>query len=175
MFAWLANPPSQIDTSSTEREASDITYANTKIGEIFIGLSTVETLETRNQYLLFAVSSCLILLLLFVVFRYQTIKTFLMKNINLKRSDPATDSILKGSLIHCPLCGTQKPFSEKLFKHSNLDRLLTIVASKQGPKAGDDTDAKKIGWHELAKSENLSWFRRQIILRCTEIINKLAA
>jgi len=155
--------------------SSDVTYGGTKIGEIFIGLSTTKTLNTRNQYLFIAVSSCLVLLYLLIVFRYETIRTFLVKYINDKRSKPVMDSISKGSPVHCPLCGTQKPFSDKLFNRSNPDRFFTIRATKHGPNAGDVADSKRIDLLELAKKEDLSWIRRRIILRCTEIINKLVA
>ena len=46
--------------------ASDVNYAGTKIGEILIGLSTSETADPKNQYLIIAVTSFLVLLLLFM-------------------------------------------------------------------------------------------------------------
>ena len=155
--------------------ASDITYAGTKIGEIFIGLSTAETLTAKNQFIVIAVTSCLILLFLIMVFRYQTIREFLVKYLNFNRSTPAMESIIKKPLITCPLCGTQKLLTNKLFKPSPLDNFLTYKASKQGSKAGNFVDSQRIDIHELAKKEDLSWIRRQIILRCTEIIKILAA
>ena len=88
---------------------SDITYAGTKIGEIFIGLSTPEMFQTRKLFLLIAVASCLILLILVAVFRYDTIKEFMAKYIDVKRSAVPTSADVNDTLINCPLCGTQKP------------------------------------------------------------------
>jgi hypothetical protein len=153
---------------------SDVTYAGTKIGEIFIGLSTPETFQTRKQFIFIATSSCLILLFLVAVFRYQTIKAFMMKYLNFNRSNAAMNTTLNGSLISCPLCGTQKPFSSKLFNQSSIDKFLAIGDSKLESNPGDIADSKRIDSQELQKKEDLSWIRRQIILRCTEIINKLA-
>ena len=153
---------------------SDVTYAGTKIGEIFIGLSTPETFQTRKQFIFIATSSCLILLFLVAVFRYQTIKAFMMKYLNFNRSNAAMNTTLNGSLISCPLCGTQQPLSRKLFKQSRLDKFLTTGDSKLESNPGDIADSKRIDSQELQKKEDLSWIRRQIILRCTEIINKLA-
>ena len=155
--------------------ASDITYAGTKIGEIFIGLSTSETSRIRRLFIVIAVSSSLALLVLILVFRCRSIGASLMKAVNFNRSNSAMDSDLKDSLVTCPLCGTHKPISDKVFHHSNLDRFLTLGNSQDGPNAANVAHGKRITIDDLAKKENLSWMRRQIIERCTEIIKKLAA
>jgi len=155
--------------------ASDVTYAGTKIGEIFIGLSTGETFRTRSLFLIIAVSSCLALLVLILVFRYRSISASVMKAVNFNRSNSAIDPDLKGSLVTCPLCGTHKPLSDKVFQHSNLDRFLTLGNSQDGPNAANVAHDKRIDIEDLAKKEDLSWMRRQIIQRCTEIIKTLAA
>jgi hypothetical protein len=155
--------------------ASDITYAGTKIGEIFIGMSTSETFRTRSLFIIIAVSSCLALLVLILVFCYRSIGASLMKAVNFYRSNSAIDPDLKDSLVTCPLCGTHKPLSDKVFQHSNLDRFLTLGNSQDGPNAANVAQGKIINLEDLAKKEDLSWMRRQIIRRCTEIITNLAA
>ena len=155
--------------------ASDVTYAGTKIGEIFIGLSTPETIQTRKQFLFIAVFSCLILLFLVAAFRYQTIKTFLLKYLNLNPSSAASDPAIQKTPIICPLGGTQHPFSSKLFNQSGVDKFLTSGHSKQISNPGGIADAKRPDLSEPAGKEDPSRIRRQIILRCTEIIKKLTA
>lgn len=156
---------------------SDVTYAGTKIGEIFLGLATPKAVEIRKQFIFIAVLSCLILLFLLVVFRYQPIKTFLLKYLNLNQSRTATDPVSQKTPIICPLCGTQKPLSDKLFDQSGLDKFLTRGRSKRisNPGGGGIADSKRPDFPELAAKENPSRIRRQIILRCTEIIKKLTA
>lgn len=154
--------------------ASDVTYAGTKIGEIFIGLSTTHTLKTRNQFIILAISSCLVFVFLVTLFGYQSIRAFFVKYLNYKRSNAAMDSTLKRSLITCPLCGTLKPFSDNVFNKSNLDKILPTGATGHNANTGGAADLKRIDLHQLAKKENLSWIKRQIILRCTEIIKNLA-
>jgi predicted secreted protein len=154
---------------------ADVTYAGTKIGEIFIGLSTPETFQTRKQFLFIAVLSCLILLFLVAVFRYQTIKTFLLKYLNLNQSSAAIDPALRKTPVICPLCGTHQPFSGKLFNRSGLDKFLKTGDSKLISNPGGVADSKKPDLPEPAGKEDLSRIRRQIILRCTEIIKKLTA
>jgi hypothetical protein len=152
---------------------SEITYAGTKIGEIFIGLSTPESFQTQKQFATIAVSSSLIILFLVIIFRYQSIRTFLGKFFNLNHSNTDMDSIAKRSGITCPLCGTQNAPSDTLFSQSNLNKFLAIGDSKHGVNAGVIADSLKNNPRKLAKTEDFSWIRRQIIIRCTEIIKKL--
>ncbi|MBT8372928.1 MAG: hypothetical protein KJO34_18335 [Deltaproteobacteria bacterium] len=155
--------------------ASDVTYSGTKIGELFIGLSTTETFGLKSRYLIAAVVSCLVLLSIIAVFRYPAIRSFLGRFSDYLPSKPAMDSNLKESLIQCPFCGTQKHFSEKLFKQSNRDRFLTIKAAKPGSNADTAEGFERIDLRDLIHKEDLTWLRRAVILRCTEIIKKLAA
>jgi hypothetical protein len=154
---------------------SDVTYAGTKIGEIFIGLATPETFQTRKHFIFIAVLSCLILLFLIAVLRYQTIKTFLLKYLNRSPSTAAMDSALKRTHINCPLCGTQQPFSGKLFKRSKLDKSLTTGDPRHASNPKGFADARRTDLQEGAGKEDFSWIRRRIILRCTEIIKNLTA
>ena len=151
--------------------ASEVTYAGTKIGEIFIGLSTGERFQSRNIFLTIAGLSCLAILVFILIFRYRSTSEFLMKTFNFDRSNSAAESTGNDSHVLCPLCGTQKPFSDRIFHRSNLDQFLTIGTSN----TDSVTHGKRIDINDMAKKEDLSWMRRQIIERCTEIIKKLAA
>jgi len=155
--------------------ASEVTYAGTKIGEIFIGLSTGETSQTRFVFLTIAGLSSLAILVFILVFRYRSTSEFLMKALNYKKSSSPAESTGSESHVLCPLCGTQKPFSDRIFHRSNLDRFLTIGTANTGPDTGSVGHSKRIDINDVARKEDLSWMRRQIIERCTEIIKKLAA
>jgi len=154
---------------------SEVTYAGTKIGEIFIGLSTGETSQTRFVFLTIAGLSSLAILVFILVFRYRSTSKFLMKAFNFNRSNAAADSTGNESLILCPLCGTQKPYSDRVFHRSNLDRFLTSGAASGRPNTGSVPHSQRIDIKDIARKEDLSWMRRQILERCTEIIKKLAA
>ena len=152
---------------------SEVTYSGTKIGEIFIGLSTPKSFQAQKQFAIIAILSSLILLLLAIIFRYQSIRAFLGKYSKLDHSDTELDSITKRSGITCPLCGTQNASSDTLFSQSNLDKFLAFGDSKHGVNDGGIADPLKNNPHKPAKPEDFSWIRRQIILRCAEIIKKL--
>ena len=151
---------------------SEITYSNTKIGEIFIGLSTPGSFQTQKQFAIIAVSSSLILLFLIIIFRYQSIRTFLGKYLNLSHSNIAMDSLTKRSEITCPLCGTQNAPSDTLFSRSYIDKFLVIEDSTHNKNALDTADLSENN-PRRTKNEDLKLIRRRIILHCTEIIKKL--
>ena len=153
---------------------SEITYGGTKIGEFFIGLSSPESFQSQKIFAIIAISSSLILLFLFVLFQYQSIRTFLGQFSYSSRSKIEVDSMTTGSGITCPLCGTQKAPSHTLFSKSNLDKFLVIGDLQHGVKGEDIAGLPNNNPHKIAKTDDFSGIRRQIILRCTEIIKKLA-
>jgi hypothetical protein len=131
--------------------ASDINYAGTKIGEILIGLATPGLIQARKQFMIVAVSSCLLLLFLVAYLRHRPIQTSLVRYLYLKQLNAENISGAKQTLVICPLCGSQKSLSDKLFKSSNLDKFLKADISKKGPDDADTLDRQKIDSHELAK------------------------
>jgi hypothetical protein len=150
---------------------SEITYSGTKIGEFFIGLSTPASFQTHRQFAIIAVSSCLAVLLLVILFRYPSIKTFVQKYAI--RSDTGLDPNATRSGVTCPLCGAQNAPSETFFSRSNLDKFLAAGDAQHVVRDGDAAAGVKSNPHKPAKAEDFSRIRRQIILRCTEIIKKL--
>lgn len=153
---------------------SEITYAGTKIGAFFVGLSATEVLRLRNRFIIVAVSSGLVLLFVISTLHFRSIRSILMKFGDFKRTEPVMVSISKKPRVTCPLCGMQKPLSNRVFSHPKLDRLFIIEASKYEPGGGEPADSKGINLSELAERKDLSWIKSRVILRCTEIIRKLA-
>ncbi len=154
---------------------SDITYAGTKIGEIFIGLATPEAIQTRKQFMLVAVTSGLVLLILISIWRYPSIKASLTNVLNVGLARTAKTANEPGSPVVCPLCGERNALSRTIFKRSNLDKFLISGPSIINSNVGGVLNSPPGGSQPKIKSEDLSWLRRRIILRCTEIIKKLAA
>ena len=154
--------------------ASDIIYAGTKIGEIFIGLSTPQSFQTRKQFTIVAVCSSILLLVLIAFLRYGLIKTWFVRYFDSAHSNAEKMSNARKALVICPLCGSQKSPSAKLFSASNLDKFLKSGVSKQEPHHVDVIDPPKKDLQKSAKTKDFSSIRRQIILRCAAIISKLA-
>ncbi|UCE34450.1 MAG: hypothetical protein JSV40_00520 [Deltaproteobacteria bacterium] len=155
--------------------ASDVTYSGTTIGRIQIALPAQELVTIRNQFLIVAVLACVILLLVIILFRYYPgIWATPIRLTNVYRRDTVSDPALESSVVTCPLCGARNSFSTKLFKRSNFGRLLIIRPSSNRSGPGGDADLKGMRLSDLAKRDELSWLKRQIVLRCAEIIKKLA-
>jgi len=156
--------------------ASDVIYSGTTIGRIRVALSAEEPVRIRNQFLIVAVLACVIVLLLILSFRYYPgIWVTPVRLMRPFRRVHVSDLALESSVVRCPLCGAQNSFSTELFKRSNFGRLLIIRPSSNKSGAGADADLKSMRLSDLAKRDDLSWFKRQIVLRCAEIIKKLAA
>jgi hypothetical protein len=119
--------------------------------------------------------SGLILLSLIVILRFRSVGFIPWRSSNLNRVDPETPPNLEKSRVTCPLCGTQKPFFDKVFNPSNLDRLLIIEPTVNERDSRKSPASRGLSLSQLAKREDLSWIKRQVILRCTDIIRKLAA
>jgi hypothetical protein len=153
---------------------SDLIYAGTKIGKIYIALSAAETVRPKNQFKIVAVSSFLILLLFIIAMRYRILVMIpeKLKHVYWRIRKP--DLNLDEAVVICPLCGSEKPFSYEIFKHSNPNGRLNIMGSKHLAKVKGFADEKVLEFSEQTEKEVLSWMKRQVILRCTEIIKKLA-
>jgi hypothetical protein len=155
--------------------ASDVTYGGTKIGRIQIAFSGEELLKIRDQFVIVAVASGVIFLLLIVGIRsYPRTWAAPVKLMEIFRREYRSDNAIENSLITCPLCGVQNPFSKELFKRSNFGRLV-IVRPSLNQKGGEEVaHSKGMRLSDLAKRDDLSWFKRQIMVRCAEIIKRLA-
>ena len=153
--------------------ASDVNYSGTKIGEIYLALPAAEAEKIRNQFKNIAIYSILVLLLFIFLLRFRSIVAFPVKLRTYFRPSPRVDSKPETSLVTCAMCGTQKRFYSEIFNHSHPDGIMRKKASTRGSKAGWPADSKGINLAELAKREDLLWVKRQVILRCAEIIQKL--
>ncbi len=158
--------------------SSDLTYSGTKIGEIFITLPGAETSTIRNLLKIAVVSIPLLLIASAVMLRHRDITSGVMKLRNLcrRRADGYSDidPVLTDAFVTCPMCGNRKVFSPDVFSDSHLEDvfLLKIPKKETCAELGDVSEGLQLS--ELSKREDLSWLKRQVILRCTEIITKLA-
>jgi hypothetical protein len=162
------------DYSGILNFASEVTYGGTKIGQILIGLSVTEGPRLRNRFVIVALTSGLIVLFLIVVLGLRPIRLMPLISKSLRQEDPDIASDVIEPRVTCPLCGMRKPLAEDVFNEPKIDKAFIIEALKHAPGGGEATDAKGITLSELTKREDLSWIRRQVIFRCTEIIRKLA-
>jgi len=155
--------------------AAEIHYAGTQIGEIYLALSAAKTVIIRNQFIIAAALSFLCILLIMLVLGWRKIKInpWLLKDFFGRRRQvsPKPDN----HIIMCPMCGTKKTVNGDGFYHQHHYEKSIAKISNPAPNDEYHADLKGIDLSEIAKRQDLYWIKRQIILRCAEIIQKLTA
>lgn len=155
--------------------SSDVTYAETKIGEIYLAISAAEIDKFKKRFCFFALSSFTIMLLVIIVLYYKEVSSIVSKMRAAYRSQAGRrDIFAETTHIVCPLCGTSKPFSQDVFNCINLNRFRIIRSTNSELKSGEFYKSKDIFLSEISKRKDMSWLKRQVIVRCQEIIKKLA-
>ncbi len=157
--------------------STDIVYAGTKIGELYVALPGAETSVIRNQFKVAMVSAFLTVVAFLAAWRYTDISSGWMK---FKRSGRQIsevaidiDPVMTGAFVTCPLCGTRKAFTPDVFRHTDLEDVFLFKVSKMEQDRGNFPNSEGIQLAELSHKEDLSWLKRQVIMRCSEIILKL--
>jgi hypothetical protein len=156
--------------------STNVTYAGTKIGEIYLALSAIEINQFKRRFSLITMSSFGVLLLLAVVLHFTHV-TLTAKRSRGPKSPLAAEEVPLGNMAHmaCPLCGSHKPFTDKAVSRVNLDSFLFLRAGNGEREAARSSTSQGISLSEMGEREGLGWLKRQVIFRCTEIIRKLAA
>ena len=141
--------------------SSDVTYAETKIGEIYLAISASEIDKFKKLFGLGALSSFTVLLFVIIVLYYKKIRLIAIRLRAAYISQTCSSSAVAETIcIVCPLCGTNQPFSRDVFN------------SKLKPEVSDKS--KNIFLSEIDRRKDLGWLKHQVIVRCIEIIKKLA-
>lgn len=156
--------------------SSDVNFAETKIGEIFVALADNETNRAQRGFVWIAVGSLIAVLLVVLFFYYEFLLAApkKIKESYLSRNDPIDSHGIHPSL-RCPLCGANQNVSAGTFGKLRTERRSRIRVIGDNPGSGDRKRLQAIRLADLAKRQDLGWLRRQIIQRCSEIIQRLAA
>ncbi|MCW9065853.1 MAG: hypothetical protein OQJ78_06100 [Ignavibacteriaceae bacterium] len=128
----------------------------------------------KYGFIFAAISSFIILVLVLTGLYFKGFRpiTDALKARYSKKSLPL--GFFEGSNIACPLCGEKQTFSRERFTDINLDRFL-IIQSAQNVSSPDRFRSERgISLSEISNREDLVWLKRQMVLRCIEIIKKLS-
>jgi len=155
--------------------SSDVTYAGTKIGEIYLAISAAEIDKFEKRFVLGALSSVITLLFVIIVLYYKGLRSIVSKLRAAYRLQAGSGVFAETTCITCPLCGTNKPFSQEVFNCINLNRFRIIRSTNNELKPEGFYKSKDIFLSEIAKRKDLGWLKRQVIALCKKIIKKLAA
>ena len=150
--------------------STNVTYSKVKIGEVYLALSAAELGNWKGNLGLIVIASFAMFLLVGVVFHFQGRRP----NFRHRRHAPPQAPMPDTACMHCPLCGSEKLFSEHAVSHANMDRLVFLRPQNDRPSNKPGSQSKGISFLEMADRQELRWLKRQVIFRCTEIIKKLA-
>lgn len=166
-----------LDNRKVVSFSSDVMYAGIKIGEIYIALPGPEPSLMRNQFFIAIASIFLLSTVFFVGWHRRDILSgsiaFMGKNRTTSNTQFLTDPVLTDAFVTCPLCGTRKAFSSEVFNCTHHEDVFLFKVTKRDSDAILDNDSECIQLTEVNQRDDLSWLKRQVILRCSEIIMKL--
>jgi hypothetical protein len=150
--------------------STNVTYSKVKIGEIYLALSTAELGNWKENIGWIVVSSFAVFLLAGVVLHFKPQRPNFYDRQHSSPKVPIPDT----ASMQCPLCGSEKLFSDYAVSHANMDRLVFLRPNNDGTSNKSVSQSKGISFSEMADRKELTWLKRQVIFRCTEIIKKLA-
>jgi hypothetical protein len=172
VFFWEG---SSVGHSRIINFSTDLTYSGTKIGEIFLTFSATFINRMKYGFIFTAVSSFIILVLVLtgLYFKgFRSITHALKARYSKKLTFPLGFSA--SSNIACPLCGAEQTFSRERFTDINLDRFLIIQSARNVSDLDRFRPPRGISLSEISNREDLAWLKRQVVLRCIEIIKRLS-
>jgi len=150
--------------------STNVSYSKVKIGEVYLALSAAELGNWKGNIGLIVIASFAMFLLVGVVFHFQGRRPNFRDRQHASPQAPVPDT----ASMQCPLCGSEKLFSEHAVSHANMDRLVFLRPQNDRPANKSGSQSKGISFLEMADRQELRWLKRQVIFRCTEIIKKLA-
>ena len=158
------------------RFTADVFFSGTRIGEVVMALSALETDHFRNGFQLAAFAGGLVFILLLLAMRF---------NVRAGRSDVAGTALSADpsggepekpgiTTVICPLCGTHKPLSRDAFRRTKFDQLVNVASPKNTAGIASLANDDEIDLLALSHRKDLGTLKRQIVHRCQEIVKKLS-
>lgn len=153
---------SGLDHQKVMNFSADITFSNTRVGEVFISLSAEKMGALRRPFLFLSLAILALILFSFGFARYRDCLLWWGS----RQTDPIP-SLQSVSVpdenreFICPLCSSQESFSRESCQKADLKSLVIL-------KNYSESD-KKIHLRDLSDFEDLGWFRNRIISRCAQI------
>ncbi len=155
--------------------SGDITYAGTKIGEVFLVMDTQGTTGLTTVFIMTAMVSLLLIVFVLLIIDFNGIHPLTSAVKAKLRSWMGDDGALPdGREVICPVCGSHKPLTRSFMLDANLDRYPVVRPSRKENGTAGLLLAKGVNLRDISSREDLGWLRRQLVNRCADIIKKLA-
>ena len=158
------------------RFTADVFFSGTRIGEVVMALSALDTDRISGGFRIAALLGVLAIVLLFTAAQFVTRAERVSRmETTLQAAAAADSSEARGiTTVICPLCGAHKPFAPDVFRRTKFEKLVNSGSSKDTTGLNILADGEGIDLLALAHRKDLSGLKRQVIRRCLEIVKKLS-
>ena len=155
--------------------SSDIIYAGTKIGGIFLAMDASGPTGLTTAFFLASLVSFLLIVFVLLVLDYHGLQPLRAAMEERIRAWAGGDVDLPDEReVICPVCGSHKPLSRSFLLQANLDRYPVVRSARKDNETAQFLLTKGVNLREISRREDLGWLRRQMIHRCADIIKKLS-
>ena len=155
--------------------SSDIIYAGTKIGEIFLAMDASGPTGLTMAFFLSALVSFMLIIFVLLVLDFQGLIPLRAAMGEKIRSWTGGEIDLPDDReVICPVCGSHKPLSRSFLLQANLNRYPVVRAARKENGTAQVLLAEGVNLREISRRDDLGWLRRQMIHRCADIIKKLS-
>ena len=153
--------------------SSDIIYAGTKIGEIFLAMDASGPAGLTTAFFLTALVSFLLIVFLLLVLDFHGVHPLTAAVLDRIRSWIDSDEALPDVReLTCPVCGSHKPLTRSFLLQANLDRYPVLRSAHKENGTVQPLFAQGVNLREISHRDDLGWLRRQMIHRCADIIKE---
>ena len=158
------------------RFTADVFFSGTRIGEVVMALSALDTDRISGGFRIAALLGVLAIVLLFTAAQFVTRAERVSRmETTLQAAAAADSSEARGiTTVICPLCGAHKPFAPDVFRRTKFEKLVNGGSSKDTTGLNILADGEGIDLLALAHRKDLSGLKRQVIRRCLEIVKRLS-
>ncbi len=163
------------DGTRTVCFSSNIIYAGTKIGEIFLAMDASGPVGLTTAFFLTALVSFMLIVFTLLVLDFHglhALRSAMGTKISAWTAGDGYPS--EDREMVCPVCGSHKPLSRSFMLQANLARFPVVRSAQKENGTALLLRDKGVNLREISRRDDLGWFRRQMIHRCADIIKKLS-
>jgi hypothetical protein len=155
--------------------STDIIFAGTKIGEVFLAMDADGSAGLTTAFFLSALVSFLLIVFVLLVIDFHGVLPLRAAMLERIRAWMGGDDDLPDDReVICPVCGNHKPLNRSFLLQANLDRYPVVRSTRKENDTAQLLLTRGVNLREISRREDLGWLRRQMIHRCADIIKKLA-
>lgn len=154
--------------------SSNVMYADTKIGEIYLSFNTDKILENKKWFSSLFIYSFAIMLVLTISFYHKEL-FYIIKRL---KTDWLNAASVRADLsdhadIPCPMCGSELQFSGEIFGEISTNRFLLKCSMGSEQENTASSSSESLNLSEIDRRKDLRLLKRKVTVRCLDILKRL--